>query len=645
MDAWNVIDLNTRFQISAAAIFIVIVIDYVRGKKSTLAASKWFSIMLIFTGIYLISDTATIFTINLAIDSAINRAVHQFYLISLVTIVFSLSIYVEMLGYRFRNMSKLKIAFWLAPYAASVIMCLVSDFSYTVTSTVSYLAYGPVVFMVYFTLGFYILWIVCRSFNYKNIIPKKKCHSLQISAIIWTIFACVQMFTQSYLASSLGISIEILILYLSFENAGETTDQKTGFFNAKVLEAVLTEHFRFKPKFTVINVTFPDSSAISAAMSKTAVYELYKQCCGYISLLFDSPCYRYDDDTYTFITTDSKSLEQKLNILEGRFMESWTIAHIHAKVNIAVDVIRCPDYVSNIEEFNDVTRYMDVSRGKTGKKIQIADSEMIKAKQRHDMVKNVVNNAVSNDGFEVWYQPIYSTAKKRFVSAEALIRLKDKETVGFISPEEFIPILEGNGLILETGLSVFRKVCEFAKKASLKELGVEYVEVNLSGVQAVDTALPGQLKAIAEKYGINPGFFNLEITETAAVSSGELLRANMDALIRNGFSFSMDDFGTGYSNLSQIAEMPYDLIKLDKSLIWPCFGENPSTNALCILENVIVMLLSQNIRIVAEGVETQEMVDALTNYRINYLQGYYFSRPLCEADYIKFLKEHHNIQI
>lgn len=639
MDAWNIIDLNTRFQIAALAVFIIIVIDYVRGKKSTLAASKWFSIMLIFTGIYLISDIATIFTINLIQDSYINRAAHQFYLISLVTVVFSLSIYVEMLGYRFRNMGWLKRAVWVTPYIISVIMCLVSEFSYTVLPTVSHLSYGPLVYVVYFALGFYILWVACRSFNYKNIIPKKKCHSLQISAIIWTIFACVQMITQEYLASSLGIAIEILILYLSFENAGETTDQKTGFFNAKVLEATLTEHFRFKPKFTIINISFPDTTVISTAISKTAMYELYRQCCGYISLLFDSPCYRYDDDTFTFIAHNINSVEQKLNMLEGRFLESWTVGSYHTKVNIAVDVIRCPDYASTLEEFSELTRYMDTVHKKTGRKVQIADSAMIQAKQRHDVLKNVVNNAVSNDGFEVWYQPIYSTEKKKFVSAEALIRLKDKDTVGYISPEEFVPILEANGLIIETGLSVFKKVCEFAKKASLKELGVEYIEVNLSGVQAVDTALPAQLKSIAEKNGIDPSFFNLEITETAAVSSGELLRANMDTLIKNGFSFSMDDFGTGYSNLSQIAEMPYNLIKIDKSLIWPCFGDEPSENALCILENVIVMLLSQNIHIVAEGVETKEMVDALTNYKINYLQGYYFSRPICENDYLKFLKE------
>lgn len=639
MDAWNIIDLNTRFQIASAAIFIIIVIDYIRGKKSTLAASKWFSIMLIFTGIYLAADIATIFTINLAVDSAINRAVHQVYLISLTTIVFSLSIYVEMIGYRFRNMSKPKIIFWLLPYAAAVIMCLISDFSYVQTPTAAYLEYGPVVAMVYAALGFYIIWVVCRSFNYKNIIPSKKCHSLQISAIIWTIFAFVQMFTRVYLASSLGITIEVLILYLSFENAGETTDQKTGFFNAKVLEEVLTEHFRFKPKFTIVNISFPDSAALSTAMNKKALLTLYKNCCGYISLLFDSPCYRYDDDTFTFISVDNNSIEQKLNILEGRFLESWEIESVHAKVNITADVIRCPDYVSNFEEFSELTKYMDAAHEKTGKKFQIADSAMIHEMQRYETVKNAVNNAVSTDGFDVYYQPIYSTEKKKFVSAEALVRLKDTETVGYISPEEFIPLLETNGLILEMGLNIFRKVCEFAGKSDLKALGVEYIEVNLSGVQAVDTSLPGQLKKIAEKNGVEPGFFNLEITETAAVSSGDLLRMNMDTLIENGFSFSMDDFGTGYSNLSQIAEMPYDLIKLDKSLIWPCFGENRSANALCVLENVIVMLLSQNIRIVAEGVETQEMVDALTKYKINYLQGYYFSRPLSETEYLKFLAE------
>ncbi len=640
LDAFDIIDLNTRFQIAAICVFIVIVIDYARGKKSRLAASKFFTIMLVVTGIYLVFDLASMFTVNLIQDVFINKVVHQFYLVGIVTMVFSLSIYVEMTAHRFTNMKLPAKILWALPYTVSIIFIILGKYEYTSTGRHVYLAYGPMVWCIYITLGIYILYVAWRSFSYSDVIPSKKCHALQIGTIIWAIFACLQLLTQFYLTSSLAIVLVILVLYLSFENTGINFDVKTGFFNAKVLDAMLTEHFRFSPEITVVNVTFEDMSVISSNIGRKAAVELTKSCCNYLSDLFSSYCYRYDDDTFTFIIDEKDpKIYQYMLVLDERFLSTWEVEGIKTKVNLWVDVIKCPDYVSNTDDFYDLTKYMEMSHEKTGKRIQIADEDMLKAKQRHEKIRQIATDAVNNNGFEIYYQPIYSTEKKKFISAEALVRLKDKTTVGYVSPEEFIPILEANGLILDLGEVIFRKVCNFAKKENLRDLGVDYIEVNLSGVQAMDVSLPDRFKRIVSTAGLTPGFFNLEITETAAVSSGEMLHLNMDKLIEYGFSFSMDDFGTGYSNLSQMAETPYDLVKLDKSLIWPCYGENPSAAATCILENVIIMLHTLGKHIVAEGVETKEMVDSLTQYKVNYLQGYYFSRPIPGNEYVEFLKK------
>lgn len=245
--------------------------------------------------------------------------------------------------------------------------------------------------------------------------------------------------------------------------------------------------------------------------------------------------------------------------------------------------------------------------------------------------------AVKNNGLEVYYQPIYSTVKKKFVSAEALVRLKDKETLGFISPEIFIPMAERMGLISDLGNAVVENVCRFAAQNDIKQYGVEYIEVNISAVQSVDISLPDRLYDCMSRYGISSDFFNLEITETAAVEAGELLDLNMSRLKSMGCGFSMDDFGTGYSNLSQMANTGFDIIKLDKSLIWPCFedsGEKPIT----ILNSCIAMINGLGISIVAEGVETKEQADLLTEKGVEYLQGYYFSKPMNEQDYLNFVQ-------
>ena len=144
------------------------------------------------------------------------------------------------------------------------------------------------------------------------------------------------------------------------------------------------------------------------------------------------------------------------------------------------------------------------------------------------------------------------------------------------------------------------------------------------------------------KYNISPDCVNLEITESIAVTSGYMLKKNMDELRKFGCSFSMDDFGTGYSNLSRIAKADFEMIKIDKSLLWPCFkedGSDSTRNAKILLENMISMLLKIGRKIVVEGIETKEQFDYLESLGITYAQGFYFSKPIPEQEFLKFIEE------
>ena len=213
--------------------------------------------------------------------------------------------------------------------------------------------------------------------------------------------------------------------------------------------------------------------------------------------------------------------------------------------------------------------------------------------------------------------------------------MKDTETMGYISPELFIPIAEENGMIHELGNEVFRKVCRFASENKLEDYGVHYIEVNLSGAQFMDDKLNELLSNRVKEYNISPEFINLEITETASVETAAMLEYNMYRLKEKHFKFSMDDFGTGYSNLAKIAHSNFDMIKLDKSLIWPCFDKFTEKEARIILESSVDMILKLGKDIVAEGVETKEQVDYLTKLGVEYLQGFYFSKALPEDKYLE----------
>ena len=219
------------------------------------------------------------------------------------------------------------------------------------------------------------------------------------------------------------------------------------------------------------------------------------------------------------------------------------------------------------------------------------------------------------------------------ISAEALIRLNDR-VLGFVSPEEFIPISESNGKILEISEFVIDSVFRFVNENPLKDMGIEFIELNLSIMQCMDKKLTEKLQYYINKYGTDPKQINLEITETATNFDEERLRLQLAEIKKLGFSFSLDDYGTGYSNLVRVLEYPVDIIKLDKSIVWSAFQDRDN---FVTLRNLVSMFHDVRRKIVAEGVESEEQMAALTELGCDFLQGYYYSKPVCEEEFLAFV--------
>ncbi len=263
-------------------------------------------------------------------------------------------------------------------------------------------------------------------------------------------------------------------------------------------------------------------------------------------------------------------------------------------------------------------------------------SELFKQRnfQLMNEMENIIENAFRNNSFTVYYQPIYSVEKKRFVSAEALLRLIDEEH-GFVPPNLFIPVAEKTGAIHKIGEIVLENVCKFIASDEFGKLGLDYIEINLSVVQCMQRGLADNILATIEKYGISPDKINLEITETAANYSQNILIENMTKLISAGVSFSLDDFGTGYSNMARLASLPLKIVKLDKT-----FVDNSNKPKLHIfLKGTIRMLKDMDMEIVVEGIETEQMVETFSNLNCDFIQGYYYSKPIPQNDFVRFIEE------
>ena len=170
----------------------------------------------------------------------------------------------------------------------------------------------------------------------------------------------------------------------------------------------------------------------------------------------------------------------------------------------------------------------------------------------------------------------------------------------------------------------------------MKALGLDYIEVNLSFVQCIQDNLAPQLAGIMQEYGIDPHLINFEITETASSVKAKTLLKNMDYLISIGNTFSMDDYGTGFSTANYLVNLPFELVKIDKSILWSAMEDQ---DAFIILRHTVEMLNALRKKIIVEGVETQKMVEVLTEMHCDYLQGFLYSKPLPEEDFIRFLSD------
>ena len=266
------------------------------------------------------------------------------------------------------------------------------------------------------------------------------------------------------------------------------------------------------------------------------------------------------------------------------------------------------------------------------------DSELAAQLNKEKEMEQLISDAIINDRLEVWYQPIYSTELRRFASAEALVRIR-RENGDLVPPADFIPIAESNGSILKVGETVFRKVCEFLNKSEIDKHGISYIEINLSVVQCAYEKLAEDYISIMADYGISPKLINLEITESASMNAKKTLLENMKRLTSYGVNFSLDDFGTGQSNLDYIVDMPVDIVKFDKGMTSAYFENG---KAKYIMDAAMSMIQGMNLKIVSEGIETEEQFKVMNDLGINYIQGYYFSKPLSADEFMEFIIKNNN---
>ena len=494
---------------------------------------------------------------------------------------------------------------------------------------------GPSTYATYFGVLVFIIINLVQMFRHKEYIYERQRRTVLIWMFMWIAAACIQIFNKQLLVVGFACALGITVIFFQFENPELNLDWKTGLFNYVAYTRYGEDVYSGDKKFYFIavmfeNTTWQDEEESYGRVDPQKVFDIFLKIPG--ASVFKI----MENEVLLFFSNAERAKAVWDSCIKWTETEGTETTH-ERPYFYYVENPRC---VPSYSELLELLQYAAIQRKDSIlERYYIIDSGIVSKMLSERRMTQQIVEALDEDRVLVYYQPIYSIENKCFTSAEALVRIMDRDG-NLIPPGVFVNIAESNGMIIDIGRRVFEKVCQFFQENRLKEYGMRYIEVNLSVVQCADEHLADNYIGIMDDFKLDPGSINLEITESASLSAKQIMISNMERMIKYGIHFSLDDFGTGQSNLNYIVDMPVKIVKFDREMIQAYFD---NSKAKYVMDAAMHMIHGMGLEIVAEGIETEEQYKKMEEININYIQGYYFSKPLPEQEFLDFLRRENGI--
>ncbi len=354
---------------------------------------------------------------------------------------------------------------------------------------------------------------------------------------------------------------------------------------------------------------------------------------------------RLGGDEFVILQADFETRESAINHinriakqLHESLKSHYQIAEHTLMISTSCGVSIYPDDGDSAElliKHADTALYKAKENGRDN--YQFFSNEMNVAAMERLEMESAIHHAIKLKQFEVAYQPKVSVDGNCIIGAEILLRWNHPD-LGYISPERFISVADETGQIIELGDFIFQEAC---KKTSELWCGVQCCDeiyslsVNVSPRQFHQDDFVDKVQRTLQKYNTNPECIELEVTENILIEDTEKVSEKLSILKKMGIKISIDDFGTGYASLRYLQKLPIDMIKIDRSFIDHI---NDSSNDLAIVKTIITMAENLNLKVIAEGVETQQQLNILKNLNCEYYQGYLFSKPVNCDKFVAMVK-------
>ncbi len=494
---------------------------------------------------------------------------------------------------------------------------------------------GPLYNVLYVIFGYYLFLSFMTIVLYgRNVKRKRHYYSIVSANLILLVGIIARKFFPQLLLMDTFCLVAIVVIYLAMENPEFYLEVRGSVFNSTAFRDYIDEN-NGRLTHKILGVVVKNYHEMRDIYGGRQIDEGIVLISNYLTQTFkECSVFYYRKGRFILLGGPDMDYKAMSRTIRARFDQPWRADELELYLDVGMNYF---DPGTRVQSADSLLNFLIISFDKAdkeaGREVIVVSDDELRINEGENAIKRYLETAVDNDRVEVFLQPLVDAGDGSLIGAEALCRIRDDEG-RIIPPGAFIHIAEANGKINHLGEQVFEKTCKFISENDLRAMGVKWINVNLSPVQFMKADLAERYDFLVKRYDVDPRMIHLEITEEAMIDENFMHR-QIQAMQEKGFEFVLDDYGTGYSNLTRLKKCSFVNVKLDMSLVWDYYKEPDE-----ILPSMIQAFKHMGFKITSEGIEDEKMAEMMRNIGCDYLQGYYYSKPITMKE---FLNKYSNV--
>ena len=495
---------------------------------------------------------------------------------------------------------------------------------------------GPWYRLMYYSAFFHLAVILILVISWRKEFGPQKIKVILDILILCGCGVVIQLLYYPLLMTGFGMSLGILALFLTINNPNANRDSLTGVYNHLYLTKRSDELIAAGKSFHIITIYLYQLKHINKVAGVEGGDYILQLTAKKLEELCGSRVFRITGKRFLVLTMSLQEYEYYITQIKKMFETDMQMdadsskpatpvilsGIVHGqKLGASGLMLEYAEYLESLSMQNGMIEVIQDDQ-------QTMDGFLYNKK-----VEQYLHTAIAQDLFEVYYQPVYSTAKNDFVTLEALSRLHHPE-LGWIAPDVFIQIAEKNHMIEQITDLQFKRICMFINEHRDLMKKLFNIKVNLSSLDLMRSDCSSHFIHMMDDMDIHHDWIQFEITETVATEYNAGLGMVIDGFMAAGVRLCLDDFGSGYANLNTVMRLPFSAIKIDRTLLFDICNDKKRA---MFYQSIVETFRRMGYSIVSEGVETEEEMSLLSRWGVDMIQGYYFSRPLPVDELLKLL--------